>query len=140
VTTSAPTRPVRIRFRQSFATVTAVFVMAVGAFSIAGQRWAYAPLMLVPAAALWWVVRTGIDVDPHGIQVRRAFGRRSFDWDEVEGFSSSRGTVSLHLTEAAGGGRLRLPAVTPATLPRLIAGVTPAPSPAPTDAETLTEA
>jgi hypothetical protein len=145
---------VRLRFRQSFATVTAVLVMAVGAFSIAGQEWAYTPLMLVPLAALWWAVRTGVDVDGDGITVRRALGSQTFGWADVEGFSSARGRVSLHLTAAAGGKRLRLPAVTPATLPRLIASVSPTPptpvEPAPaaatpgqattTSAETLTEA
>jgi hypothetical protein len=131
-----------VRFRQSFATVTAVFVMAVGAFSIAGQDWVYAPVMVVPLAALCWAVRTGVDVDGGGITVRRTLRRRRIRWADVEGFSSASGRVSLHLTEAAGGQRLRLPAVTPATLPRLIASVTPEPDrPAGTEpADTLTEA
>ena len=119
--------------------MTAVGVMAVGGFAIAGQRWAFAPLMLIPLAALWWAIRTGVDVDSEGITVRRALSNRTVAWADVEGFSSTKGRVSLHLTEAAGAERLRLPAVTPATLPRLIASVTPPaekPAPAPTDALT----
>jgi hypothetical protein len=146
VTTDSP--PVRVRFRQSFATVTAVGVMAVGGFAVAGQKWSLAPMMLIPLAALWWAIRTGVDVDSEGITVRRALSSRALAWADVEGFSSTRGQVSLHLTKAAGGNRLRLPAVTPATLPRLIASVTPpaekpapAPAPEPTGTtETLTEA
>jgi hypothetical protein len=130
-----------VRFRQSFATVTAVFVLAVGAFAIAGQAWAYVPVMLVPLLGLWWAIRSGVDVDSEGITIRRAFSSRHLAWDEIEGFSSARGRVSIHLTEAAGSARLALPAVTPATLPQLIASVTPAPAKAAdTAAETLTEA
>jgi hypothetical protein len=123
VTTESSLPPVRVRFRQSFATVTAIFVMAVGAFSIAGQKWVLAPLMVVPLLALWWVVRTGVDVDGEGLTIRRTFGHKVIPWPDVEGFSSSRGRVSVHLTEAAGAAALRLPAVTPATLPRLVESV-----------------
>ena len=122
--TSNGAKAVGVRFRQSFATVTAVLVTAIGGFAVAGQSWAYAPVMLVPLAGLWWAIRTGVDVDANGITIRRAFHSQRFDWTDVEGFSSARGRVSLHLTEGAGGQRLRLPAVTPATLPRLIASVT----------------
>ena len=123
MSTPTPAKPVRVRFRQSFATVAAVLLMAIGAFTIAGQSWWYAPLMVVPLVALWWVIRTGVDVDAEQLTIRRAFGRRTLRWDEIEGFLSSRGRVSVQLTDAAGGGTLRLPAVTPATLPRLIASV-----------------
>lgn len=125
-TQSAP-KPVRVRFRQSFATVAAVLLLAIGAFTIGGQSWWYAPIMVVPLAALWWVIRTGVDVDSEHLTVRRAFGSRTLRWEEIEGFLSSRGRVSVQLVE---GGTIRLPAVTPATLPRLIASVpltTPAP-------------
>jgi hypothetical protein len=117
-----------VRFRQSFATVAAILVAAVGAFSIAGQAWVYTPVMLIPLAALWWALRTGVDVDAEQLTIRRAFSRRTLRWNEIEGFLSRRGRVSIQLTEAAGGAVLRLPAVTPATLPRLIASVTPAPA------------
>lgn len=121
MTTEPSPRPIRVRFRHSFATVTAVFVAAVGAFAIAGQAWIYAPVMLIPLAALWWVVRTGVDADAENLTIRHAFGSRTLRWDQVEGFLSRRGRVAAQLTEAAGGSALRLPAVTPATLPRLIA-------------------
>ncbi|GAA3390914.1 PH domain-containing protein [Cryptosporangium minutisporangium] len=126
MTTQTPTRPIRVRFRQSFATIAAVFLTAVGAFTIAGQAWIYAPVMLIPIAALWWALRTGVDVDADHLTIRRPFGHRTLRWDEIEGFISARGRVSVQLTEAAGAGVLRLPAVTPATLPRLIASVSPA--------------
>ncbi|TQS44222.1 PH domain-containing protein [Cryptosporangium phraense] len=123
MTTHSPARPVRVRFRQSFATVAAVLVLAIGAFTIAGQAWVYAPIMLVPIAALWWTVRTGVDVDAEHLTVRGALRTRRFPWNDVEGFVSIRGRVSAQLTEAAGGGLVRLPAVTPSTLPRLLEGV-----------------
>jgi len=137
VSTQTPAKPVRVRFRQSFATVAAILLMAIGAFTIAGQSWWYAPVMVVPLAALWWVIRTGVDVDAEHLTIRRAFGRRTLRWDEIEGFLSSRGRVSVQLVD---GGTLRLPAVTPATLPRLIESVgltTPGPERA---QETVTEA
>jgi len=123
VSTPTPARPIRVRFRQSFASVAAILLMAIGAFTIAAQSWWYAPVMLVPLGALWWVIRTGVDVDSEALTIHRAFGHRTLSWDEVEGFLSARGRVSVQLTEAAGGGTLRLPAVTPATLPHLIASV-----------------
>jgi hypothetical protein len=123
VSTETPAKPIRVRFRQSFATVAAILLMAIGAFTIAGQSWWYAPLMLVPLVALWWVIRTGVDVDSEHLTIRRAFSSRTLAWEEIAGFLSTRGRVSVQLTEAAGAGTLRLPAVTPATLPRLIASV-----------------
>ncbi|MFI5956880.1 PH domain-containing protein [Cryptosporangium sp. NPDC051539] len=123
MTTHSPARPVRVRFRQSFATVAAVLVFAIGAFTIAGQAWVYAPVMLIPLAALCWTVRTGVDVDDAHLTIRGAFGTRRIPWSDVEGFVSVRGRVSAQLTEAAGGGLIRLPAVTPSTLPRLMEGI-----------------
>lgn len=120
-----------VRFRQSFATVIAIGVTAVGGLAVLAQSLAYAPVMLAPLAGLWWTLRTGVDVDADGITIRRALRSQRFGWADVEGFSSLRGRVSLHLTAAAGGRRLRLPAVTPATLPRLIASVTPPSTPEP---------
>ncbi|SHM29144.1 PH domain-containing protein [Cryptosporangium aurantiacum] len=123
MSTQTPARPVRVRFRQSFATVTAILLTAIGAFTIAGQDWVYTPVMAIPLLALWWVARTGVDIEAEQLTIRRAFGRRTLRWEEIEGFLSSRGRVSVQLTEAAGGEVLRLPAVTPSTLPRLIASV-----------------
>lgn len=123
MTTHSPARPIRIRFRQSFATVAAVLVALIGAWSIGGQAWVYAPILLIPLAALWWAVRTGVDVDAEHLTIRRVFGSRTIPWSDVEGFLSVRGRVSVQLTEAAGGGAPRLPAVTPSTLPRLIDGI-----------------
>jgi hypothetical protein len=121
VNTSGTTGQQRVRFRQSFAALAAVIIAATGSVAIAGQAWRYTPVLVIPLAALWWVLRSVVDVDHETLRIRGPLRTRVLRWPDVTGFAVARGRVRAQLTDAAGGTAVRLPAVTPNTLPRVLA-------------------
>lgn len=106
------------KFRQSTAVPLAAFVALVSASALATQRWWLLPVLLVPLAALWWGLRSGVDVDADALHVRGFLGSRVVPWPEVAGFRLVGRRVHAELTN---GNELPLPAVNAAELPSLIA-------------------
>ena len=78
-----------------------------------------APLLAIPAVLSALIVRLRTVADADSVTVRTLTGSRTLDWSQIAGFEFSRGSWALaHLSD---GSRLRLPAVTFATLPLLTA-------------------
>lgn len=76
-----------------------------------------APLLLIPVVLSAMIVRLRTVADDRGVTVRTLLGGRTMRWDEIDGLRFHRGSwARAHLK---GGGELRLPAVTFATLPQL---------------------
>jgi hypothetical protein len=126
---------VTAKFRQNAALPIAALVAFLGASALATQRWWLLPVLLIPLTAMWWGIRTGIDVDARALRVRGMLGSRMVLWSEVAGFRVEGSRVFVRLV---GGGELVLPAVRPVDLPKVIAaagsgmaGRPPEPAPKP---------
>lgn len=112
---SAPT----LRFRHSSAITVAAVIVLISGLSL--FTWA-PPLaliaLIIPLAVAIWSWRTGTDVDPSGVTVRAALGRRRIPWTEVTGLvADANGRVNAQLTS---GRAVALPAVERKDLPRLV--------------------
>jgi hypothetical protein len=108
---------VTAKIRHNTAVPLAAFVTLIGASAVATQRWWLMPILLIPAAMVWWGVRAGVDVDTESLRVRGMVGTRELPWSEVTGFRMARNRVNVTL---ANGNEVRLPAVTPTVLPAVI--------------------
>jgi Bacterial PH domain len=109
-----------VRIRGSRAGVLAVLVLTLCTLPLATARAWLAVLLVIPLAALLQVLRTGVDVDPDGVTVRAAVGRRRVGWGEVTALRATpRGELRLVL---AGGRELRLPVARARHLPLIAAG------------------
>jgi Bacterial PH domain len=109
-----------VRIRASRAGLLAVLILALCTVPLATAMPWLAVLFVLPAVALLWVLRTGVDVDPDGVTVRAAVGARRVGWAEVTALrATSRGELRLVL---AGGRELRLPVVRARHLPLIAAG------------------
>ncbi len=108
----------RVKFRHNAAIAVAGLVAFFGAIPIATTRWYLLPILLVPLAVAFWVVRAGTDADDSGLTVRALFGSRRLSWHEITGFEHINRRVQATLTN---GGAVALPAVNPRDLPRLVA-------------------
>ena len=108
----------RVRFRHHSGLAIAGLVAFFGAIPVASYRWYLAPILLVPAAVAIWGWRAGTDADEHGLTVRALVGRRRLPWSRIEGFAPVGRRVHAVLN---GGATVRLVAVTPADLPKLVA-------------------
>jgi hypothetical protein len=108
-----------LRFRHNSAVTVAAVLAIIGGVSLA--RWAVylLPLLLVPLAIAVWGWRSGTDVDRDGVTVRAALGKRRVPWSEIaELVPDGSGRVTARLTS---GRALRLLAVPPSALPRVVA-------------------
>jgi hypothetical protein len=114
-----PATPNRgIRFRQHGALAVAGLVAAVGALPVASSSWYLAPVVLIPLALVFWVLRSGTDADRSGLRVRALFGQRFIPWSEIEELAvDAHGRVVAVLP---GHRSIRLNAVRPRDLPTLI--------------------
>lgn len=111
-------RPV-LRVRKSGALLVAALIALVGTLPVAGVRWAFAPLLLIPLAVFVWALRAGTDVYTDRLVVRALFGSTKVWWSEVDELAPDpRGRVSALL---ANGNVLRLTGVTTANLPAVLA-------------------
>ncbi len=64
-------------------------------------------VLLIPAAWLTYVLRSGVDIDDQGLVVRALFGSVSIPWTRISGVSiGSRRELSVATVE---GGTIRLP-------------------------------
>jgi hypothetical protein len=120
-----------LRIRPTRAALLAVLLLAVCVIPLATASWWLLGLFAVPALALAWVQRAGVDIDPAGVTVRALLGRRRIDWSDVAGVrAGNRGDLWLVLTT---GRRLRLPTARARHLPLIAAasgGRLPSPLPA----------
>jgi hypothetical protein len=107
-----------VKFRHNVGIAIAGLVAFFGAVPVATQRWYLAPILLVPLAVMIWGWRAGTDADADGVSVRALLGSRRLPWSRITGLVPDGRRVVATLD---GGGSVRLPAVTPADLPRLVA-------------------
>lgn len=76
-----------------------------------------APLLAMPVVLSALVIRLRTVADEQGVTVRTLLGSRAVSWADIEGLRFTRGSWAR--ARLVGGGELRLPAVTFATLPLL---------------------
>ena len=107
----------RVKFRHHSGIAIAGLIAAFGAIPLATAEWYLAPVVLVPLAVAIWGWRAGTDADESGLTVRALFGRRRVPWSRIDGFAPAGRRVVAVLD---GGTRMRLSAVTPQDLPRLV--------------------
>jgi hypothetical protein len=116
--TNVSRKPV-LRVRKSGALLVAALIAFVGTLPFASASWQLAPVILIPLAILFWVLRAGTDVSPDGLRVRALFGSTEIPWSRVDQLApDGRGRVSALLTD---GMVIRLTGVTTANLPAVIA-------------------
>jgi hypothetical protein len=109
----------RVKFRYNAAITVAAGVAVIGALPLATSRWYLAPLPLIPLAIAVWAWRAGTDATVNGVRVRALFGSRFLPWPKIESLAvGERDHVYAH---TSAGSAVRLTAVTPADLPRLVA-------------------
>jgi hypothetical protein len=109
----------RVKFRYNAAITIAAVVAVIGGLPLATTRWYYAPVLLVPLAIGVWGWRAGTDATINGLRVRALLGSRYVPWSRVE--SLNVGERNRVYARTATGSVVRLVAVTPADLPRLVA-------------------
>lgn len=108
-----------VRLRPERTTLAAVLVMTLGALPLALSSPYLAPVLLVPLAALVWVLRARVVADATSVEVCNGLAVRRIAWDEVAGFQvPDHGPVKLL---RHGQGPLRLTAVHRRELPALLA-------------------
>jgi hypothetical protein len=109
----------RQRFRYSSAISVAAVIVMISGISLATWAPYLLPLLIVPFAVAVWGWRAGTDADRQGLTVRGALGSRRLPWPSITGLvTDARGGVSAQLTS---GTAVKLTAVTPADLTRLVA-------------------
>ena len=107
-----------VKFRYNVGIAIAGLVAFFGAIPVATVHWALTPILLVPLAVLVWGWRAGTDADRDGVTVRALLAGRRLPWSRITGLVPDGRRVVAVLD---GGTFVRLPAVDPADLPRLVA-------------------
>jgi hypothetical protein len=112
---AAPASPVVIR-------ISPMAHFAVGFFAlgllIPVLTWpATAPLLLIPVVLSALIIRLRTQADRDGVTVRTLLGSRAVRWEDIDGLGFHRGSWAR--AQLKSGRKLRLPAVTFATLPLL---------------------
>lgn len=74
-------------------------------------------LLVIPVVLSAMIVRLRTVADDRGVTVRTLLGSRELAWDDIDGLRFHRGSWAR--ARLKGGGEVRLPAVTFATLPQL---------------------
>jgi len=118
----------RARFRYNVSICLAGIVAFLGAVPVAtsgfglghppAYAWPLLAILLIPVAVATWGWRAGTDADATGLRMRALVGSRRVAWDEVAALVPQGRHVTVRLTD---GRAFRLPAVTRADLPRLVA-------------------
>lgn len=78
---------------------------------------ATAPLLIIPVILSALIIRLRTQADRDGVTVRTLLGSQSVSWADIDGLRFNKGSWAR--AQLKGGGTLRLPAVTFATLPLL---------------------
>jgi hypothetical protein len=108
----------RVKFRYNTAITVAAGVAVIGALPLATSSWYFAFLPLIPLAIAVWGWRAGTDATVNGVRVRALFGSRFLPWPKIESIVvGERNRVYAH---TAAGSMVRLIAVAPADMPRLV--------------------
>lgn len=107
-----------VKFRHSSAIAIAALVGFFGAVPVATYRWYLTPILLVPLAVLVWGWRAGTDADTRGVSVRALLGTRRLPWSRITALVPAGQRV---LAVLDGGASVRLPAVRPTDLPKVVA-------------------
>jgi hypothetical protein len=108
-----------VTFRHSGAVWVGALIAVFGSLPVAATRWYLAWLPLVPLAVLAWGLRSGTRADATGLTVRALLGSRRVPWARVVAVGSPDGRRVLARLD--NDRLLRLTAVTPGDLPRLVA-------------------
>lgn len=107
-----------MRFRRSSAATVAAIIVMIAGISVASWQPYLLILEVFPLAVAIWTWRAGTDVDPQGITVRAAIGRRNIPWAEIAELRPTAGNkVEAVLTS---GGRIALTAVPADRLPAIV--------------------
>lgn len=109
--TTQPAPDARYRFRHSVAVPIAGAVALVGSSALATQRWWLTPLLVIPLLAIWWGLRSGVDIDASGLYVRRWWRPRFVRWGELAGFTVQGVKVRAELVDDSE--PITLPSITP---------------------------
>lgn len=113
-----------VRLRPERTTLVAVVVLALGALPLALSSPYLAPVLLVPVAALVWVLRARVVADASGLEVSNGLRVRRVPWSQVAGFKvPEHGPVTLL---RHGAPPIRLTALNRSELPRVLAVGEPA--------------
>ncbi|MCW2585730.1 MAG: chemotaxis protein CheW [Frankiales bacterium] len=114
----------KVQVRPERTTLAVVLVAFLGALPLGLSSPWLAPALLVPLAALVWVLRARVVAAAAGLEICNGLRVRRFGWDEVAGFEvPDRGPVKLLLTS---GQALRLSALSRRDLPRVLEAGQPA--------------
>ena len=105
-----------VRIRHGLPARAAAITWLVTTAAVAGARWWLLPVFVLPAVAIAYTFRAGVDADAGGLTVRAMLGQRRVAWPEVDALFVRRGRSYVRL---ASGRELALPAVGPSDLPRL---------------------
>jgi Bacterial PH domain len=108
-----------LRVRRSGALVVAALIALVGTVPLAGAKWAFTPVLLIPLLALIWAWRAGTDVFPDRLRVRALFGSTTVPWARVTEFSTDANKRVSALLD--NGNMIRLTGVTTGNLPQVLA-------------------
>jgi hypothetical protein len=111
----APVDPVVIRISPMAHFATGFLVLALLAV-VLGAKWT-APLLVIPVILSAYIVRLRTVADHDTVTARSLFGSETLRWDDIEGLRFSKGSWAR--AQRKDGRKLRLPAVTFATLPQL---------------------
>jgi hypothetical protein len=108
-----------LRVRKTGALLVFAVIAFVGTAPIAGTRWAFAPLLIVPIAVFVWAWRAGTDVYEDELRVRALIGSTAVPWSRItEMAPDRRGEISALLDN---GNMIRLTGVTTHNLPGVLA-------------------
>jgi hypothetical protein len=108
-----------MKFRHNPAVGIAGFIALLGSIPLATVHLYLLPILIVPAVVATWGWRSGTDADADGVRPRALLAGEPIPWSRITQLGpDANGRVHAVLTE---GGRVRLPAVTVADLPRLVA-------------------
>jgi hypothetical protein len=108
-----------LRVRKTGALLVAAVIAFAGAIPIAGSRWEFTPIILIPVAVFAWAWRAGTDVYADELRVRALFGSTRVPWTRVAELApDAQGQVSALLDN---GHVIRLTGVTKDNLPRVLA-------------------
>jgi Bacterial PH domain len=108
-----------VKFRYSAAAAIAGLVVLISAIPLASARWYLLWILLVPVAIGLYAWRAGTDADRSAVVVRALFGSRRVEWSRITGLVPDRRRRVYAVLDD--GASIRLPAVTAADLPRLVA-------------------
>jgi hypothetical protein len=108
-----------LKFRHNAAIAIAGVIALLGSIPLATSAWYLLPIMVVPVLSAIWAWRAGTNVYAGGVEPRALLTGHFIPWSRISAFvPDAKGRVYAVLAE---GGSMRLPAVTAADMPGLVA-------------------